>query len=197
MGLMLITPPAAEPLTLAELKSWLKVDIGDDDDLITAIGKGARGVVEDHTNRALITQTWKLTLPRLGPQPVRLPIWPVQSVSSVTYTDWQGTSQTWTGPGWALSAAEPPEIVPAYNQLWPIQWAGGLTLGPRADAAAVTFVAGYGAAGAAVPEPLKLAIRLLVGHYYNQRRLIVEGRMGTLPWMVEAVLGPYWTGQYG
>jgi uncharacterized phiE125 gp8 family phage protein len=197
MGLTLLTPPTAEPLTRAELKLWLKVEVSADDALIDALGQAARQLVEQVTDRALITQTWRLTLPRLGPRPVRLPVWPVQSVTSVAYTDSTGVAASWDASLWALSAAEPPELVPAYQELWPIQWAGGVTLGPRADAASVTFVAGYGADGSAVPGPVLTAIKLLVQHWYVNRQAVVTGTIATeLPWAVDALLGPYCTGRY-
>ena len=58
MGLVIATAPAAEPISTADAKLHLRVDITDDNDLIDALVKVAREHVEIITRRALITQTW-------------------------------------------------------------------------------------------------------------------------------------------
>src|SRR5437764_15038109 len=60
MSSILLTPPAAEPLTLADAKAFLRVAHSDDDAVIAALIAGARSHVEAQTRRALITQTWRL-----------------------------------------------------------------------------------------------------------------------------------------
>src|SRR5690242_14642320 len=60
MPSILLTPPAVEPLSLAEAKAFLRVEHDDDDDIIAALIAGARIHVEAQTRRALITQSWRL-----------------------------------------------------------------------------------------------------------------------------------------
>jgi uncharacterized phiE125 gp8 family phage protein len=62
MAAILIEEPAIEPLTLAEAKSFLRVEHSADDDLIGALIKAARSEVESATRRALITQGWRIAL---------------------------------------------------------------------------------------------------------------------------------------
>ena len=62
MPSVLLTPPAVEPLTLAEAKSYLRVDTVDEDDTIAALIAAARLLVEAYARRALITQSWRLSL---------------------------------------------------------------------------------------------------------------------------------------
>lgn len=64
MGLACITPPTSEPLTLEEAKDWLRIDddITDDDASIWPLVRRARQWVENRTNRALMRQTWRLSL---------------------------------------------------------------------------------------------------------------------------------------
>jgi uncharacterized phiE125 gp8 family phage protein len=62
MPSILLTAPAAEPLSLAEAKAFLRVEHDDDDGVIAALIAGARLYVEGQTRRALLTQTWRLVL---------------------------------------------------------------------------------------------------------------------------------------
>jgi len=62
MSLTIVTPPAEEPVTLTEAKNHLRVDLSDDDSLISALIVAAREHAEAITRRAFITQTLKLSL---------------------------------------------------------------------------------------------------------------------------------------
>lgn len=61
-GLKLKTPPAVEPLSLADAKAQLKVDADYEDSLIDTKISAVRVEIENFLNRALVTQTWTLTL---------------------------------------------------------------------------------------------------------------------------------------
>ena len=60
MPSILLSGPAAEPITLAQAKAHLRVEHDDDDDIIAALIAGSRIHVETQTRRALITQSWRL-----------------------------------------------------------------------------------------------------------------------------------------
>jgi hypothetical protein len=51
------TEGATEPVSLDEIKAWCEVDYPDKDDLLTAMGKGARKTIEGITNRKLVEYT--------------------------------------------------------------------------------------------------------------------------------------------
>ncbi|MFC5386578.1 head-tail connector protein [Aquamicrobium segne] len=42
-----------------------------------------------------------------------------------------------------------------------------------------------------VPDPLKVAILLLVGHWYQNREATSSAGMASLPFAVEALIAPY------
>ena len=72
------------------------------------------------------------------------------------------------------------------GQSWP-----GTTL-KTAAGVTITFVAGYGATSASVPESIRQAILLLVGHWYENREATVGvGNMQVLPMGVKALLSDY------
>ena len=62
MASILLTPPAVEPLSLAEAKAFLRVETADDDSLIAALIAAGRIHVERQAGLALITQGWRLVL---------------------------------------------------------------------------------------------------------------------------------------
>lgn len=61
-GLIIETQPGAEPVTLTEVKNFLRVEIDDDDALIATIITAAREAVEVFTGRSLINKGYLQTL---------------------------------------------------------------------------------------------------------------------------------------
>jgi hypothetical protein len=75
----LIAGPGEEPVTLAEAKAFCRIDGSDEDALVEALIAAARLQVESLTGRALVTQSWRLTLD-CAPRLVELPVIPVASL---------------------------------------------------------------------------------------------------------------------
>ena len=70
MTTILITPPAVEPISLAQGRAWLKeTNVGDDiDEKIMLAIRAVREVCENDCRRSFISQQWKLVLDRFpGP----------------------------------------------------------------------------------------------------------------------------------
>lgn len=184
MGLTLVDVPSTEPVTLAEAKSHLRVTGADDDTLITALIVGARQATENFTHRALITQTWDLTLDAF-PDEITVPLPLLQSVTSISYIDGNGASQTLASTEYTVDAkSEPGRIVPAYGKSWPV-------IRNIINAVTVRFVAGH-ADAAAVPQAIKQALLLQIGHLYEHRESVNIGSSVTeLPMASEYLLWPY------
>jgi uncharacterized phiE125 gp8 family phage protein len=95
----LVTDAASEPITAAQAKTHCRIDTSLDDTYIGILIKTARQKVEEDTDRAMLTQTWKIYLddfPASDSEPILFPRSPLIAVSSVAYTDTAGSSQTWT-----------------------------------------------------------------------------------------------------
>ena len=182
MRFTVTTAPSVEPVSLAEAKEHLRVIHDDDDAYIELLITAARAYVEEHSARALCTQTITLKLPRF-PARIELPRPPLASVTSITYVDGDGTTQTLSSSNYRVSTSgEPGFIDPAYNISWP-------TTRDIADAVTVVYVAGYGAA-AAVPSLVKQAIKLMVAHLYETREPVNVGNIVTeIPRAMQSLLG--------
>ncbi|HWB00592.1 MAG TPA: head-tail connector protein [Pirellulales bacterium] len=190
-SLTLISPPAVEPVSLAEAKLWAKIEFDDDDDLINSLITTAREYAETYTKRQFITATWQMTLdqfPVLGPQwsiigaPILLPYPKLQSVGTITYTDMAGDVQT-LDPSLYLVDTDsmPGRIVRAYAQPWPV-------IRPIPQSVKIPFTAGYGDSPDDVPAKLKTAIKLLVNHWYKNRDAVTSYSSAPLPLAVETLL---------
>lgn len=170
MALVRVTAPITEPVTLAEAKSHLRVDTTDDDDIITALIQAAREWCEEFQNRSYLEQTWQLWLDAWpDDDEIVLPRPPLQSVTSVKYYDTDDTEYTLDSSNYIVDAySEPGRIVLAYGKTWP-----STTLRP-ANAVVVEYVAGNSEA-TSVPQRVKQAILLLVGHWYEHREAVLVG----------------------
>jgi len=184
VSLSLVTAPAVEPVSLADAKGQLRLSLADDDALITALIVAAREYVETFTHRALITQTWDDTRDAFpGDDVIWLPKAPLVSVTSVTYVDSNGATQTWSSTLYTVDAPTGPKarvacIVPNYGQSYP-------STRDVINAVTIRFVAGYGATATAVPASLKHAMKLVIETW------LAGSSAAPLPSAVDALLWPY------
>lgn len=192
-SLSLITAPAVEPITFDEAKAHCRVDVDDDDALISSLIVAARQHVENVTGRQLITATWALTLD-CWPCWIDVPRAPLLSTPAVaiTYLDTAGATQTLATDQYRVHAPSGPTaargtIERAYGVSWP-------SLYGVSNSVTVTFSAGYGASPDTVPQAIRQAMLLLIGHWYINRENVITGMTATeLPQAVNALLAPYKT----
>jgi len=166
MARTLITGPAVEPISLDDAKLHVRQDDTADDALITGLIKAAREYAENFTRRALITQTWELVLDDWpDDDEIELPLPPLQSVTSVKYTDLDGVEHEFDDDYYIVdTSGVKGRVVLVEDASWP-------SSEDLQEAAAihVRFVAGYGAAGSSVPEMILLGMKMLIGSWYENR----------------------------
>ena len=182
-SIALITAPTSEPVTLAEVKAWARIDSTDEDALINSLIISARQEVEKYLKRALITQTLELTLDMIKsaadnfigdgtydiaitelysglPREITLPYAPIQSITSVTTYDLSNTSAVYSSANYTLDIAGS-RFVLNYGAIW--------TTNLRYSASVkIRYLAGYGTA-ANVPQAIKIAIMSYVQDIYESR----------------------------
>lgn len=190
----LVTAPAVEPVNLTDVKSHLRISSTAEDSLLNGFISGARQRIEAITNRKLINQTWKvyyddwpiddcLTLPYTPLSTGTAPI--------ITYEDAEKTSYALSSTAWRSdSVTEPPRLCLEYNDSWPT-----VTLN-KINPISAQFVCGYStASSSAVPESIQIALKMIVGHWYENREEYAVGYGGMdvkeIPGAVNALLAPY------
>ena len=199
-------PPSVEPLTLAEMREHLRLVASGspathpDDTYIQTAAKAARAYAENETGRALVKRTIVLTLNGFDGCPIVLPFPPLLSVASVKYLDTAGVLQTWDAAnyrvqGLAVAGDETPQhgrIFLEFGAYWP-------TTREVAGDVQITYTAGYPDDGASpadlranIPEGIKQAIKVMLGHWYSNRLPVV---VGAIPSRVQdtadALLAPF------
>ncbi len=181
MAITLITPAATFPVTLAEAKAQCRVLHNDEDDYINTLIAAATGHVEKMAGLGLIAQTWRLTLDEFS-KCISLPIAPLQSVTSVQYFDEAGDLQTVDPALYTVdNVSTPGWVVLNEGEQWPVTLSA-------VNAVRINYVVGF----TDVPAPIKHAILLLIGHWFENREAVITGTItAKLPMAVDALLANY------
>jgi uncharacterized phiE125 gp8 family phage protein len=184
----ILSEPATEPVTLAQVKLHSRISHSDDDSWLTMAIIVARQYVEKTCELSLITQTRRTTFAGFHKPWLTLAYGPTVSITTIQYYDQTNAAQTLTDYQAALES-NPCLIVPAAGMPWPS------TMANRIDAVKVTYVAGFGDAED-VPAALKQAILLLVDFWYSNRSAVDMGSPGPIPFGVDSLLNLFASGNY-
>jgi uncharacterized phiE125 gp8 family phage protein len=182
--IQIVTPPASEPLTLAEVKEFLRVDHSDDDATLAIFITAARQLCESYTRMALLPTTFEEYFDDF-PQytgtfkdEIRLSRSPVSAVTYVKYIDGNETTIT------ADAAEYKIDTISRLARISPDNgWFGTYE---TINAVFVRYVAGF-ADAASVPAPLKHGMMLVIGDMYENRTDSVK----RLPTASEYLWNPY------
>ncbi|MGJ0510417.1 MAG: head-tail connector protein [Methylocystis sp.] len=160
---MLIAAPTLEPVSIAEMKSWLREDSSDEDQLIQALIASARMTLEAYTRRFFITQSWRIIFDAWPPggDVIVIPFAPFQTVSAIRIYDASDV---------ALALAPTSYRAPASSEEGRLIFRSAPPApGRSADGVEIDFAVGYGGLATNVPEPLRRAIMMLVAHWREKR----------------------------
>lgn len=177
---IIITPVTVEPVSLGELKTHSRLpDETSEDDFYLSLITAAREYCEKLSRRALALQTIELVLD-YWPEcdRIELPYPPLVSVTSIKYKDCAGVETTISAADYIVDTdSYIGRVVPAYGVRWP-----EFTPYP-VNAIRIRYVAGY----ANAPEVFRQAIKMLVGHWIENREAVgdVSAKM---KFAVEALL---------
>lgn len=181
----LVTAPSVLPVSVADVKTARGITTSSDD---TLIGNLISAVVSDldgwsgRLGRAMVNQTWSQAFDSFNDE-MRLPLL-ASSITSITYVDTAGSTQTLSSSVYRLRADGAGSYVElAPDQAWP-------STSTRSQAVTVTFVCGFGATAADVPAGIRQAIIMLTGGLYqvsqrdaSMKKEVIEG-VGSREWDV-------------
>jgi len=163
---------SAEPVSVTQVKSHLKITSSAEDDLLGLYITAARQAAEDITKRALIDTQWELTIDTLDADKIDLPRPPLSTLSTevvITYTKSTGDTTTVEATAYAVEHRNEPGFIRlAYESSWPsdIQDSEG--------AVRIVYRSGYTTANSA-PEAIKHWIKLRAGAMYENREPLITG----------------------
>lgn len=167
-----VSPPSVTPVSLAEAKLHLRIDVADDDALVTRLVDVATEQAEKYTGRAFVTRTLKAWYDGFAAI-LRLPYPPFLAISSIDYTDDAGNARTLASTEYQVRAESSwATVAPAYGKTWPATQ-------DIYDAVSVTYTAGYGSNASDVPAAIRQAILMMVATMYEHREDLVVGLSAT------------------
>ncbi len=186
MAVIVITPPAVEPVTLVEFKAHLNQTLSGDDGMLSRQITAARQFVERFTGKTLVSTTFELVLDAFPRSVIAIPNGPLVSVTSVKYVDATTSIETTLATAaYEVDAASNPGWIAPGDAGWPS------TLSTL-NAVRIRFVSGYGAAGNDVPAPLREGVLNLAANYYENREATLVGvSAAALPYGVDSILQEY------
>lgn len=190
--------PALEPVSVAEIKNFLRIDITADDGLISDLIIAARQLAEEYTRRKFISTAITLTLDcwptsrgemwwdgsRDGyigeidghAKFIRLPYAPILSVTSITTYDDDSVASVYDAANYRLDEAG--RVYLNQGAVWPINLRDY-------NAIAVAYAAGYGTSPSSVPAAIRHGIKITVASMYENRECF------EMPMAAKSALMPY------
>lgn len=184
----LVTAPTGTPISLAEAKIHLIVEHSDDDTLISAYISQAVEFVEQYTGLFLMPQTWRYHFDCIIGDELEIEAYNVLTVESVSHKQASGitidllTEVGVLGVYYIDKNSKPFRISPIDS--WPEMYSEGY------NNFSVELISGYTDA-ASVPNGIKTALYLMVGHLYRNRESTTAVQMKTLPLGVYDFINKY------
>jgi uncharacterized phiE125 gp8 family phage protein len=185
-----VTPASAAVLvlTVAQVKEWLRIaDDTSHDDTIESLILAAQTYVENRIHGAMLTRTVIDVFDGFpSADEFQLPTWPLASVTSITYLDSNGDSQTLSASTIYTTDTDavPGRVLLRHGQSWP-------ATASRPATVTVTYSAGYGVSSDSVPDPLLQAVRFIVAHWFENRLPVSGDALAEVPASAEAILQMY------
>ena len=186
-GTIIITPPTEHPLSVADAKLQLRID-PEDTDQDAHIGKlcaSAHRKIEHELGYPILQQTRQTHLSGFPVGPIWLGGGAGLDVDALHYVDGTGTLRLILPTDYVVDAiSRPATVAPAPTKTWP-------STQRRAGAVQIDWTAGW-ENPAAVPEDLVHAMKLLVGHWDQNREAVIVGTISSeVQIALEDILRPF------
>lgn len=160
---ILVTDAASEPVTLSEVKTYLRIDGTDYDNILTPLITTVRQIAENITGRDFINKTWKTYLdsfPTCYREGIQIKKSKLQSITSLKYyTDEVLT--LFDSSNYYVSEED------TYSSIFIKDSASWPSIDFRKQAIEIIFVSGYGADATYVPQALKQAMLSHIAYLFE------------------------------
>lgn len=186
-GVRILTPPEADPVSVADVKARLRIDASDEDALLAQLVRGSVARIDgpQGIGVAMMRQTWRKAMDDF-PKMIRLPGAPFVDVVELRYLDVAGVWQVLDPALYRVDGeSEPARVEPVSGGSWPA------TAAIDTGTVQVDYRVGAATAGE-VPGDLIDALCLMVGHRYEHREAVmVEMSASPLPLGVADILADH------
>lgn len=193
------TPPAVEPVSLAEAKAHCRIDTNDDDAYVASLITAAREWCEQYLDRTLVQTQWVMRFDRFPPsgtEAIELPRPPMATSGTatavtVTYTADNGTTAAYAAEQFRVDRnATPGAVLPVYAGSWPVHR-------DDSNSVSISWWAGYGSSSSDVPAAIRHAMLMLIAYWYDNRSAVLIGSISKqLEFAVESLLSSHKWGSY-
>jgi len=168
-------PIGTDIISLSDVKEFIRVDHSDEDTTILAIIDAATQAVQDYTGRHFVSSPYTVVLDAF--YNCEFPT-VVTSISSVTYYDSANDLQTLDASKYFYDVMREPARIKFIDA-------------PNTYENRFNSVTINGNTGKQATPTIKQAIKLLIGHYYENRRSVIFGASPKeLPLGIAALLNP-------
>ena len=186
-GTIITVKPDGNPVSVAEAKRQLRIDHDDtdQDNYIAELCGAAHRAVESQLGYPILRQTRQTHLFGFPCGAIWLGGGDSLTVSQVRYFDSSGTQQVLPATDYIVDAiSRPAALLAAPFKPWP-------SVIERPGAVMIDWLAGWNSA-ADVPEDLIHAMKLLIGHYDQNREAVIVGATpNAVQHTVDALLEPW------
>ena len=192
-ALELLEAPAVTPVSLAEVRRQLRIEHEDDDLLLVRLINVATAYTDvmGALGHAMISQKWGQWVTNTPEQSVKLTLGPVISVDAVKYYDTDGNLQTDTLSNYEIYGTQFAKTIgPKEGFNWPVAE-------DRSDAIRIEYTIGYGTSASDVPDTLRHAMMMLIGHWYENRETTMMDELSNIPYGFDALMDMHRRCWYG
>lgn len=179
---MNIRPPAltagTNVISLADMKEFLRVDHSDEDTTITALLDAAVAHVSDYTNRHISDTPGTALFYLERWRPTALAYGPVTAIQGVLYKDTAGNNQTLSADKYYFDMHYNGTCLLFFHDTPDLE---------EYNAMPITIQA---LVGIPTSNSIKHAVRMLVAHWYENRRAVITNGAYEVPIGVHSLLNP-------
>ena len=171
-------------ISVNDAKDHLRVDLNDDDNYIQSLIDISVAMIEQYTRRFYRAADYKVHLDQFPYDYIDLQFGGIKEFTGIIYNDAAGTEVTLPSADYDVDLKhEPARIYIAKSKTWP-------TTENAPNSVTISFSAGSENTDN-IEKPLVHAMKLLIGHFYENRQTVSDRVHYKMPMAIEYLINPY------